>query len=76
MFKKHLLLPIALIAGGLSISGSYAQEKKEEREIIIRGNDKGEKTVLLVDGDEVIVGGKEVTARHRMPGCSCSNPTR
>lgn len=65
MFKKHLLLPIALIAGGLSISGSYAQEKKEKKEIIIRGNDKGEKTVILVEGDKVIVNGKEVTGEDK-----------
>lgn len=61
MFKKNLLLPIALIAGGMSISASHAQEKKEKKEIIIRGNDKGEKTVILVEGDKVIVNGKEVT---------------
>jgi len=65
MFKKHLLLPIALIAGGLCISASYAQEKKEKKEIIIRGNDKGEKTVILVEGDKVIVNGKEVTGEDK-----------
>lgn len=61
MFKKQLLLPIALIAGGLSISESFAQEKKEKKEIIIRGDEKGEKTIILVEGDKVTVNGKEVT---------------
>ena len=61
MLKKHLLLPIALIAGGLSISESHAQEKKEKKEIIIRGDEKGDKTIILVEGDKVTVNGKEVT---------------
>jgi serine protease Do len=61
MFKKHLLLPIAIIAGGLSTTHIVAQEKKEKKEIIIRGDEKGEKTVIVVEGDKVIVNGKEIT---------------
>lgn len=61
MFTKQLLLPVALIAGGLSFSEIHAQEKKEKKEIIIRGDEKGDKTVIVVEGDKVIVNGKEVT---------------
>ena len=61
MFKKHLLLPIAIIAGGLTTTHIVAQEKKEKKEIIIRGDEKGEKTVIVVEGDKVIVNGKEIT---------------
>lgn len=65
MFKRHLLFPVTLIACGLSFSTSYAQEKKEKKEIIIRGNDKGEKTVIVVEGDKVIVNGKEMTGEDK-----------
>ena len=61
MVKKYLLLPVALLTGGLLISGVQAQDKKEKKEIIIRGDDKGEKTIIMIEGDKVIVNGKEVT---------------
>jgi serine protease Do len=61
MVKKYLLLPVALLTGGMLISGVQAQDKKEKKEIIIRGDDKGEKTIIMIEGDKVIVNGKEVT---------------
>ena len=61
MFNKYLMLPIALLAGTMSLTEAQAQDKKEKKEIIIRGDDKGEKTIIMIEGDKVIVNGKEVT---------------
>ena len=40
---------------------TMAQDKKEKKEIIIKGNDKGEQMVIVVDGDKVTLNGKEIT---------------
>lgn len=61
MVNKYLMLPIALLAGTMTLSEARAQDKKEKKEIIIRGDDKGEKTIIVIEGDKVIVNGKEVT---------------
>ncbi len=61
MLNKYLMLPIAILAGSMSLSEVHAQDKKEKKEIIIRGDDKGEKTIIVIEGDKVIVNGKEVT---------------
>jgi len=65
MYKKHLLLPIAMLAGGLCLSEAQAQEKKEKKEIIIRADDKSEKTIIVIEGDKVIVNGKETMIMKR-----------
>jgi serine protease Do len=60
---KKLLLPATsvVILCMLFISVSFAQDKKEKEEIIIRkkGNKK-EKTVIVIEGDKVTINGKPV----------------
>lgn len=65
MFQKYLLLPALLLTGLLFPSDTTAQVKKEKKEIIIRGDDKGEKTVIVIEGDKVTVNGKEMTGEDK-----------
>ena len=45
----------------LQVQQADAQTRKEKKEVIIKGNDKGEKMVIVVDGDKVTLNGKEIT---------------
>jgi serine protease Do len=60
MLRKLLFLSAACLFI-LQVQYVDAQSKKEKKEIIIRGNDKGEKMVIVVDGDKVTLNGKEIT---------------
>lgn len=68
MSKFHTLLPLLVLAGGLSLPAS-AQEKgqkpKEKKEIIVRVDEKGGRTIIEIDGDKVTVNGKEVTGADK-----------
>lgn len=60
MIRKMLFLS-AVCLSILQVQHVDAQSKKEKKEIIIKGNDKGEKMVIVVDGDKVTLNGKEIT---------------
>lgn len=60
MLKKLLFLSAACFFI-LQVQHVDAQSRKEKKEIIIKGNDKGEKMVIVVDGDKVTLNGKEIT---------------
>jgi len=60
MTLKSILLPTAFLFCMASVH-TMAQDKKEKKEIIIKGNDKGEQMVIVVDGDKVTLNGKEIT---------------
>lgn len=60
MTFKSILLSTAMLFLVASVH-TMAQDKKEKKEIIIKGNDKGEQMVIVVDGDKVTLNGKEIT---------------
>jgi serine protease Do len=60
MTYKSILLSTAMLFLVASVH-TMAQDKKEKKEIIIKGNDKGEQMVIVVDGDKVTLNGKEIT---------------
>jgi serine protease Do len=60
MTFKSILLSTAMLFL-VAANNTVAQDKKEKKEIIIKGNDKGEQMVIVVDGDNVTLNGKEIT---------------
>ena len=65
-FQK--LLPLVALAAGLSLPAAAqdkGQKPKEKKEIIIRADDKGAKTIIEIEGDKVTVNGKEVTGADK-----------
>lgn len=68
MYKS--ILPLLAVACVLAQNASAQEksekkQKKERKEIIIRSDDKGDKTVIEIEGDKVTVNGKEVTGADK-----------
>jgi len=68
MYKSSLAL--LAVACTLALAASAQQkpekkQKKERKEIIIRADEKGDRTVIEIEGDKVTVNGKEVTGADR-----------
>lgn len=60
MLRKFIFLGATCLFV-LQVQQAHAQSRKEKKEVIIKGNDKGEKMVIVVDGDKVTLNGKEIT---------------
>ena len=60
MLRKFIFLGATCLFV-LQVQQADAQSRKEKKEVIIKGNDKGEKMVIVVDGDKVTLNGKEIT---------------
>ena len=63
MLKKVVIIGTACLIL-LQVQHAEAQSRKEKKEIIIKGNDKGEKMVIVVDGDKVTLNGEEITGHE------------
>lgn len=63
MLRKSIFLGAACLFV-LQVQQTDAQSKKEKKEVIIKGNEKGEKMVIVVDGDKVTLNGKEITGEE------------
>lgn len=63
MLKKVVIIGTACLIL-LQVQHVEAQSRKEKKEIIIKGNDKGEKMVIVVDGDKVTLNGEEITGHE------------
>jgi serine protease Do len=62
------VLPLLAVACSLALTAPAQvknNEKKPRKEIIIRSDDKGDKTVIEIEGDKVTVNGKEVTGADK-----------
>ena len=68
MYKTSL--PLLAVACSLALTAPAQEnpekkQKKERKEIIIRADEKGDKTVIEIDGDKVTVNGKEVNGSDK-----------